>query len=272
MATENDPTKTRWFVAIDLMIKSISAIGVIVLGIAGWSLQSGTQRQQDAIRAREMNAQIYLPPLQALAELQIAFSLNAAKVDGAIGEIDSASYGWQLTYLLDSLHFPSAFDKDKISMTPLASYDDRHKPHGGLTTPYKKAAALAAELDASLPILRDLCHKSADGHLKYVSLKSSPPALYFAQSANTSLPGDEFVPIETANYDEWKLWFPADEMFVSTFCQTNLRPIYQELAKASSDISALIIAGNPELAEKALAVRVDAMKSRKDVIEDGEPH
>ena len=31
---EQDPTKARWYVAVDLAIKSISAIGLIVLGIA----------------------------------------------------------------------------------------------------------------------------------------------------------------------------------------------------------------------------------------------
>ncbi len=69
MANEQDPTKSLCYVAADLSIKTISAVGLIVLGIAGWLLQSNAQKQQDSLRVQETHARLYLPPLQALAQI-----------------------------------------------------------------------------------------------------------------------------------------------------------------------------------------------------------
>jgi hypothetical protein len=264
---EQDPTKARWYVAVDLAIKSISAIGLIVLGIAGWQLQSSAQKQQDALRIQDTSARLYLPPLQALAQIQIAFSLAAHQVDLSTANAGTQSnkFEWQLRYLLDSLHFPAGFDKAKASVTPLDAYGNNQKPRGSLTMPYKQTAALAAELNAALPLIRDMCHHSENNRVKYVKLLNQPPALYFAQDKNMALPGDQFIPIDATALDSWKSWFPIDGMSFSALCDTDFQPLFQELASGASDISAGIIELHHDLADRAVTIRVDAMKTQNEL-------
>ncbi len=166
---------------------------------------------------------------------------------------------------MDSLHFPKDFDQTMVALTPLDAYADQQTPRGGLRISYKQAAALAAELDTLLPSIRDVCHNVGSNNFKYVKLIYQPPAMYFAQNMNIAIPGDQFFSIDTTNVDAWKSWFPSDGMFVSKLCETNFQPLYAELARGASDISANIIESYPDLAEKAVAMRVDSIKTRSEL-------
>jgi len=74
-----DPSKRKAYVWADLVIKSISALALVLLGIAGWFLQSTTQKEQsttqkehERLETRERESRVFLPAFRALTELEFA--------------------------------------------------------------------------------------------------------------------------------------------------------------------------------------------------------
>jgi hypothetical protein len=67
-----DYSKRRAYVRFDLVIRAISAIGLLVLAVAGWVFQISTQRVRETADKRERESRLYLPIVRSLTELEFA--------------------------------------------------------------------------------------------------------------------------------------------------------------------------------------------------------
>ena len=56
LQTKPKLTDSTWYVLVDLIIRSVSAIGLLIIGYAGWKLQSKTQEQQEYIPSQQSEA------------------------------------------------------------------------------------------------------------------------------------------------------------------------------------------------------------------------
>jgi len=68
-----DFSKRRLFGFTDLVIRGISALGLVAIGVAGWMLQHETATQHARMEAQDREARKYLAMLHSMCELEFAF-------------------------------------------------------------------------------------------------------------------------------------------------------------------------------------------------------
>src|ERR1043165_1422632 len=115
-----DPTKTRWYVAADLLVKILSSIGIIILGLFGWQFQKKDRAERQ-----------FLPTLQSLSELQLASASVATTLRASSSPAESDAklnrLGLRITYLADSLVIPDG-DNLAIQISPANAFPPPEAP------------------------------------------------------------------------------------------------------------------------------------------------
>lgn len=150
-----DYTKTRTYVLVDLLLKSVSAAALIIVGIVGWRLQQRVADTRDAVESRERQERRYLPMLQTLTELEI--TLESAVVDlrrayphapppftlkvGPLTDpwhAEAGSVATKLRYVANSLYFPDG----EVTVPVLVPRADLPFPSEGTVVMPLRAALL----------------------------------------------------------------------------------------------------------------------------------
>jgi len=76
-----DVSKRSRYVHLDLTIRAVSAIGLVVIGIAGWMFQVNSAESRHRQEDQERSARKYLPMLQALTNIELAADTVARKFE-----------------------------------------------------------------------------------------------------------------------------------------------------------------------------------------------
>ena len=272
MRTPTDHSKKRWYVITDLVIKSVSSIALVVIGYAGWKLQSSADERRALIEGQELRARQYLPPLQTLAELQVSLAplvSQSKQFDVRIRDRDKLEReAWRLAFLANSMQFPTDVPSE-VRITALEHYARLDAPRGALSMGLREATSLAAEVLMAQPLIYENCIRRHGRERLFTKVRfsSKPPILYFSQAPDTPLPGDAYIVLEPSNAPAWSKWFPVGGMDASTLCETGIQLLLKELANAAGSITASILAKHGEVAEKAVALRVDALRAGSEASE-----
>ncbi|MFG1422638.1 hypothetical protein [Roseixanthobacter liquoris] len=262
--TERDPTKTIWYVTLDLFIKSVSALGVVILGFVGFRLQSDGQLHDQERRLSEVRSGIYLPALQVLAQLQVAFSVLAPelKFTGNHSHEDDSNKNWKLQFLIGSLQYPQDIS-DSIKIARLAEYKDGRSAAGTEPVSYKAAARMAGEFWGNISLFRKICEPTDrfSENLR-VRVQSNPPALHFFLTLDLqALPGDETIPLDPESFSAWNGWISPTGVTMPQFCRTNFEQLFKDLANGALTVSDRVLDRYPILSEKSVTMRTDALKA-----------
>src|ERR1041385_9040930 len=67
-----DPTKRIAYVGTDLALRSLSALGLLALALAGWLLQARSQQEHEQLGKLDRESRAFLPSLRSLTELELA--------------------------------------------------------------------------------------------------------------------------------------------------------------------------------------------------------
>lgn len=144
-------TKMFWYIATDLSVRVISAIALIIIGAAGWKLQSDTQQQIEKKDQRDRLSRKYLPVYQTFTDLELTLQYCSDELLAMESGAHGSKTLRELSYQLDTAA-SSAFtaDGDPIAETtfpvvdPSAIGSDQQLVH--LTVPVRATSLMLADL------------------------------------------------------------------------------------------------------------------------------
>jgi hypothetical protein len=114
-SSSQDFTKSKTYAITDLFVKSISALAIVALGVAGWRLQSRDQQTRTAIDEQERTERKYLPTLRRITEVDLILGQISADFvwpKHTKSELTrEASLGTHLGYFAGSLFFPKGEER-----------------------------------------------------------------------------------------------------------------------------------------------------------------
>lgn len=79
-AESTDPAKRPVYVWLDLVLRALSAIGLLALGVAGWWFQVSTARNQASEQRADRESRRVLPALRALIDVELTASEIAERL------------------------------------------------------------------------------------------------------------------------------------------------------------------------------------------------
>jgi hypothetical protein len=274
--TEVDLSKRAAIIVLDLAAKLFSAIALVALGFAGWQLQSQSQQRMMDLQQVDRAAQRILPLLQTLSQIQLSVSRAALEIEKSASQSDiigiSARIGALLQFNVDALFVPQDIQTSKkktmqFDYLPLSDFAE-----GASNAPVElglaeHTAAVADLLQMQPWLKKEICAPRAFENGTVSLRKPSSPnqtrfnaTLYFQRNKDVPLPGDAFLYLTPKAVAAWRKLLPEAGMAVQEFCRLNLRDLLFEVAKASGVIYSRQLVDNPDIAEKAAALRMDVMR------------
>jgi hypothetical protein len=204
---KTDITKSKPYVLSDLLIKAISAVAIVVLGIAGWRLQRGEQasrRTEDDRRLkmemRERAERIYLPTLRSITEVDLVLAETSADFNWPTHSdsevVQESRLGGHLAYLGSSLFFPDG--------EPWIEVVTAEQNADGVTSPtpvklhVRAAVLMLAELMRLAPFLKRMDHKD-------ISVRVANGELRFENERGDEI---EALSLDRRAIPAWNLWLP----------------------------------------------------------------
>jgi hypothetical protein len=267
-----DYTKTKSYALIDLISKVISSTALIALGVAGWQLQSHTQAESETRARLERQEKEYLPALEALSLLQVS-ALDTVDLIGneSVANLDSdriTRVARLINYVVDSLYFPAS-GQLRINLTPVDQYDATPPGHTQASVEMRSAGHLMAEFLSSIREIQDVCAgKDLSDAPKLAVLR--PNALYFSRNPKLlgeriALPGDRYVTLDTSG-EAWSQWYPAQGLSVDSLCALKIGLLPREVSTGAGSAIQTILNRSPDLADKFVGLRVQALDAYKDLL------
>lgn len=262
-----DATKTTVYVRLDLILKGISAIGLLLLGIAGWILQAKTEearRRAETVRQQleesDRRSRAFLPAFRALVELELT--------------LDDATQALSHHTISDPALTAVA---TRIRAAAASAYIGRsdmvvpaHLPDCSNVFGRRVNARIGVRAGAFL--LGDLLHGLRLYHSERMGYKN--PVMTVAkdnfglgasltvQAASNS---DDSLSFEARgeSAEAWQLWLGDRPISVSEI-EDNLTLIADALHEQVIDATAQLVAIHPDLGDKVVAIRNEVLSLHRE--------
>lgn len=263
--TSADPTKTLWYVAIDLSVRCLSAVGLLFLGYAGWQLQRDGAVARDLVAEREQQGRSYLPQLRTLSELQFASNTAISVFTDPEGSTVASitRHGSRLTYLANSLVLP---DGDPIvSITPADRYEGLTGRSHSLKLPLTCTALMLGEALSFEPRLR----WKANARFSDTEEVTSWDVLFFHNGIRKLLVARSvsaenvtaILHVDSRSAPCWRQWLPQQGLPLPSY-RTAVRGLAGELVEGTARVTNTTLAKHSTLAERYVEIRADILHSQ----------
>ena len=259
---DTDPTKRPWYVAIDLTIKLLS--GVLLAGIAviGTQVQSKLNVQHEQIKAIESRQRHFLPLLQTLAEVQLLTSAasgqlayrnagpTAAELDG------TTALGTQFRYLAQDLRSYGGEVRIKVTVPPAFPYAfDRTEP---FVTDLDTACLCFGE---TLLLVRQI----ETDQVKYATVRARVRGNTLELFDSKDV-GHDMLPLQPRCVTYWRAWNGNNVWTGNYYAAADFAGVANALAESASGAARDLLQRYPSLAEPFVAVRMDVLKARDQIV------
>src|ERR1051326_8105044 len=235
----NDPTKTRWYVTVDLLIKAISAAGIIIIGVIG-ILFAKKDRAERGL----------LPMLESLSELQLAAASVATtlRTSGGPLEVDSKlrRQGLRISYLADSLVM--AEGERNINVSPSEDFAKLGKRSRSLVLSLRCSAIMLGELSEVASQIEKANSVAVDKNLHVLKLSQSVPEAKAGQPR--ILASNQSLPIDSRSEPCWTLWLGPREVNSKVLRADSIAGLAGEVEKGTADIIYDVLNRHPDVADK----------------------
>lgn len=239
-----DFTKTKLYASIDLVGKSISAIALIILGIAGFLLQRGTEMSREAAETREQQERQYLPMLRSLSLLEI-------ELEDVSQELAHSKNAGEVRWIATNLRFvaSSVFVPDEDPKVSILPPDQ----------PLASNIRIQMRLRATALMYADALKVKANFH-------DTPPDLSWrldianATLVNTDGGRQHLMP---DSVPAWQTWLGNRPVSNSTFRFPLIGINLQDLSYATSGVIQDELRKHPGLGDRYVQLREELEKTRR---------
>jgi len=262
-----DFTKSRSYVLTDLFVKSISALAIVVLGIAGWRLQSADQKTRRAdddrrhlIEEREVAERRYLPMLRSIIEVDlilIEVSADYTWPTHSDSEVKNESrLGSHLAYFGSSLRFPDG--------EPTFDVTTASDNVGAVTDPTaakisaRPAILMLAELMRLAPFFKRMDRPN-------VHVRFSDGELVFEDEHGAF---QDSIAVDHETVPAWQKWLPTTGMALhDLFYEVDLDSLAHELHDQLRAVADGAVSAHADiLSAEYVKIRDEVLKSRNDLL------
>jgi hypothetical protein len=273
-----DYAKTKHFAHFDIVVKVITALGVLGLGIAGILFQNVQRNTTEALARQEAQGKAaraanerHLLTLHGLSKIELLLSEAETSFarrtyttnEGTLME----KYGRALTTLADSLFYPEA---PVIKLVPRANY--------GFFSATRSSNSVSVSLIAGLTLAGEALQftglkivdvaEDRDGIYKAINekLRKSPAEekakwlAYFDKtrgSIDMQLSENRFssITVDERSIAAWAAWYPTNGMWVHVMHLIPAERLCENIRLEVTKIASRVIAENPQLTREYLEDR-----------------
>jgi hypothetical protein len=246
-AERPDFTKTKLYGWTDLIGKSISALALVILGIAGFLLQRNTEKSRETAEGREQQERQYLPMLRSLSLLEIELEDVTQELACSTDDKTPGAIGTNLRFVASSVFVPD--------VDPVVSIRPPDNPLGSNVARINMHLRATALMYAEALRMRTNFYDLSDD-INW-SLDSTNATLVNGQGGRQHLIPDSMP--------AWQTWLGDREL-----AQASLRRIpnvvaLQDLIFATSGVIQDTLRKHPELGDQYVQLREQLEKDRQTV-------
>jgi hypothetical protein len=255
IARERDYTKTKTYVVLDLSGRVFSAIALVILGYAGWSLQDQTAKAREALDKHDRQERRYLPMLRSLSVLELELekasvykrSLSDTQDRTSTRSVEQASYdaGTELRFVAESVFLP---DGDPlVPLRPPDTITEHGQGHHRSLMPLRAAAIMYAEL-----MRMQLFYQ---GVAESVTVQLDPEGRYLLirPSLQDAMPGHLYV--APGSWPAWRAWLGGRTMALSRIRRLPMNLLLQDLRIESSVVIQGVLSQHVDLGDRYVQIR-----------------
>ncbi len=238
-----DYTRSKVYATIDLLGKSVSAIALVILGVAGFLLQVNTEKAREAAETREQQERRYLPMLRSLSMLEIKLDDIMERLPNA-DTTEADRLGADLRFVASSVFVP---DGD-----PLVSIRSIDRPLGRgavrVQLPLRSTALLFAEL---LRVRSNLIQVFGEGDW---SIDLVGQRLVHSSGGHQEVMPDSFP--------AWRAWMGSGSLSSEILIGRPLALNIRDLMDATSSTIGDVLGKHPGLGDRYVLMRQELDKNR----------
>jgi hypothetical protein len=257
-----DLSKRATYVKLDLLVRAVSALGLVALGVAGWLLQARAQDARESLEKRDRESRRYLPMVRTLTDLEMVVSnantLLARSGELRLGSRDLLSTAADVEITATLLSLPESEPNAKIHLPNLASFQRERQP-----------VQLTVEQSAFL--LADL--------LRVVALADAQGSGVAEAAVDVGLGSNGTVPVARVRFTRertmtlemlvrpesvqaWNLWTGGEAS--NLFTLRRAIPAYtRALEEQTIRTTQKVMNEHPEFGDQYVAIRGDAARWRR---------
>ena len=252
-AADKQQPGARAIALTDLVIKAISAVGLIIVGVVGWRVQNSWATSKDQLERHDREERRFLPMLQTLSELQLwTARISVTQRSGnpeSVAPDTARRYGTQLVFLADSLVMP---DGELLAqVTPAERFATLGERSRSLTLSLRCATIMLGELAQLSPDIRE--HPKSQ--LLYVSRMHG---VLLVDGGETLKPR-AFMKVDTRSESCWNKWLPTMDIPVGEMFPQALDVLAAEVDGSSAAAIHGVLAKHPDLADRYVEIRRSAL-------------
>ena len=243
-----DLTKTRAYVTIDLVLRTLTALGVVVLGAAGFLFQRSTASSRAAEERADRAAQANLAQIRSLVDFELQLrAISEHSSDVAVTKLHEDARN--LLYAARSLFFPNR--EVELDLTV---------PQG--VRPPGKAVVRSTLRAAGLMIAEVMEAEATAVDLGYQDVEitfGKGDGRDFLAVMNES--GFQNVYISELTSESWRTWLTTnarpDDLRIYNYRDAAFR-----LAVFTAGIEQEVLKANPQLADRYVQIRDEVIRLR----------
>jgi hypothetical protein len=261
-----DYTKTKSYAYADLTAKVVSALALVALGVAGWSLQRHTEQARESSERFELQERRYLPMLRSLSVLELE-SENVLEQLRSDASSPKASYeaGNQLRLVGESIFVP---DGDPIVMLRSPENIMKRGPREQrIPMPLRSTCIMYAEL-MRMKLFYGKLPKTYSLHLEP---QSKTIAIEDENRERTSLPGGGHFYVAPDSFPAWQAWLGDRKIELSTATRLNMYILIEDLRFVTSGVIHDVLTAHVDLGDRFVQISNEVEKNRKPLVGKGTP-
>jgi hypothetical protein len=260
-SSSQDFTKSKTYAITDLFVKSISALAIVALGVAGWRLQSRDQQTRTAFDEQERTERKYLPTLRGITEVDLILGQISADFvwpKHTKSELTrEASLGTHLGYFAGSLFFPKGEECYVNVVTAQDNAAGVAEPHT-VRIPAQLAVLMLADLMRLAPFLQPYDKPG-------VRVKVDNGELVFWSAAEGIL---DNIALDERTVPAWKQWLPPSGMALhDLYPEVDIDSLASDIHMQLNQVAQELISRNPDvLGPQYIKIRDDVLRSRHELV------
>jgi hypothetical protein len=258
---ETDPTKRPSYVYFDLLVRTLSAVGLLALGIAGTLFQISTHQAREKTANFDRQSRRYLPLLRTLTELEVALDDTATVLfQNAIARRDQADVLPELSSRIDSAATSTlVIAQDPQALVELPDIRGATAQSKRRVIGVRSAAFMFSELLRTVAIVQAITPKDP-GHCTVQVLPVGTRWRAIVHVDNEA--EDNYVGLKPEAVDAWRWWLgddPVRATAIMNVMRAVARALQRQVVVAISDV----IREHPELGDQYVLIRAEVAKNHR---------